>query len=363
MFCYPIIIHKFIPDLDSSTSISVDQNIISLHSSTSGTNLNRTAAHIAETAKDCLHVGVAVPLASLADSGHSDDEEIVPTLNLTRFAFANPRPLQPQNSASTIDSTSNSDTQTKPPAKKAARSSSKSLAGGFSDAELGKLVKCVSCDIAWTARKSAAQKLVHIRSCAKKTGLTDDTVRILIRKELDNAPDEPGPSKRNGKAPLVPTMRTTLLEDVVHNAAPKRKGKRKEAVDTLKNISETRENIRGRAHMIFGSGPLSDDDSFMVQTQAITANVTPRENCATQAFGPSRLAQQQGYKPSLLGERDSDEEPDLPPATQAFAPSKLGGRIVATGGWGYESESGNESSAAELNALSPKNVRIPSTTL
>jgi hypothetical protein len=303
-------------------------------------------------------------LASLPNSGHSDDEEILPTLNLARFAFAksNPRPLRPQNS---VESASSSDSQPKPAAKKTARGSSKGLAEEFSDAALSKLVKCVSCDLSWTARKTAAQKMVHIRSCARKNGLTDDTVRFLIKKELDNAPDQPGPSNRKGKAVLVPSPRTTLLEDIVREAGPKRKGKRKEVVDILKPVSETRENIRGNARMLLGPELLSDGDNFPVQTQAVTANrpAAAQENRATQAFGTSRLGQQYGFKSSLLGEPDSDGEPDLPPpATQAFAPSKFGSRPAARG-WGYESESEAESCAPEPDVPAAENVRILSTAL
>ncbi|KAJ7180252.1 hypothetical protein C8R43DRAFT_941923 [Mycena crocata] len=263
-----------------------------------------------------------------------DDEEIVPTLNLARFAFANPRPLQARTSSSA--STSNSETQTKAPTK----TTSKRLVGEFSDAELKKLSKCVSCDMAWTARKSGAQKLVHIRSCAKKSGLTDETVGILIKKEIANAPDDAGPSKRKKQVTLAtPTTPPTLLEDTVRDAAPKRKGKRIEAVDVLKTFSETRDNIKGRARMLLGSAPFSNGDGFIVQTQAVksTALTSP---IPTQAFGASRL----GVKgASLLGDQDS--EPDLPPATQAFAPSKLGGRTTTgtSGGWGYESGSDEDS--------------------
>ncbi|KAF8195733.1 hypothetical protein K438DRAFT_782809 [Mycena galopus ATCC 62051] len=326
----------------SDSSISVNQNVISIISSASTTNPNATAADKTN--------------ASAPISGHSGDEEIRPTLNIGRFAWNNPRPLGPRNSASTLESASSSDSQPKPAAKKTARTASKGAAEEFSDADLKKLVKCVSCELSWTSRKTGAQKILHIRSCAKKTGLTDDTVRFLIKKELDNTPNEPGPSKRNGKATLVPVPRTTLLEDIVRDAGPKRKGKRKEAVDILKSVSETRENIRGKARMILGSEALSDGEDFIVHTQAVTASkpAAVQENCATQAFEPSRLGQQHGYRSTLLGEQDFDNEPDLPPATQAFAPSKLGGR-AATGGWGYESDSESESSALEINVPATEN--------
>ncbi|KAJ7765017.1 hypothetical protein DFH07DRAFT_955848 [Mycena maculata] len=349
---------------DSSTSMSepvvtANKVIISLHSNAAGTNMS--GADVTDIGIVSLYPDVAPPMPSL-----SDDEEIVPTLKLARFAFANSRPLQRRNSSSVAGSASNSDTQTKAPTKQAARSSSKRLAGDFSDAQLKKLLKCVSCDLAWTARKSGEQKLVHIRSCAKKNGLTDDTVRILIKRELENAPPpDAGTSKGKGKAPPAPAMATTLLEDIVRDAAPKRKGKRKEPVDALKSVAETRKNIRGRAQMLLGSDPFSEGGSFIVHTQAFTATTltTGPEPGPTQTFGPSRLAQRQGYKLSLLGHDDSDGEPELPPATQVFAPSKLGGRTITTGGWGYASDSGGESSASTSSRRSnnlPPLFRVPS---
>ncbi|KAJ7684033.1 hypothetical protein B0H17DRAFT_23310 [Mycena rosella] len=274
--------------------------------------------------------------------------------------FRRRRPRNDPNAKSTAGSRSSSDTQAKALPKPVARGSSNSLAGDFPDAELKKLDKCVSCDIAWTARKSGAQKLVHIRSCAKKNGLTDDTLRILIRREIDNAPNDAGPSKRKGKAPVDTPTTPTLLEDVVREAAPKRKGKRKEPVDALKSVSETRETILGRARILLDSGPLSDEHSFAVRTQAFTSTLPTAAPEPTQAFGVSRLGQRQGSKVSVLGQQDSDSdaEPELPPATQAFAPSKLGARLGAgaSRGWGYESESERESAASgsDLNVSSAR---------
>jgi hypothetical protein len=320
----------------------INEDIISVNSSVALSNANRTDAEI---------LPLVAPTLAIPD--HSDDEEVIPMLNLGHFAFNDPRPLQRPGSPSTAGShLAIGDVQA--PVK---RSSSSRLVGDFSDTELKKLVKCVSCDIAWTARKSGAQKLVHIQTCAKKTGLTDDTVRILIRKELENASNDPGPSRHKGKSLAdSSTSRTTLLEDVVRDAAPKRKGKRKGTVDALKSVSETRETILGRARELLGSDTFPDDDIFVVRTQAFTSTALNTESQPTQAFGRSRLGQQQRPRQSLLEDEGSDGESTLPPATQAFAPSKLGGRLATgtSGGWGYASESECESSAsASDRAISP----------
>ncbi|KAJ7498771.1 hypothetical protein FB451DRAFT_9882 [Mycena latifolia] len=347
---------------DSSVSMSEphdvrNKDIVSLPSSLS--NKEKIVGDATDMDILSLYPHVAATSAAPSDLDHSDDEEIVPMLGLAHFAFTNPRPVHHRNFSSSAGSHSNNDTQAKAPAKPAARGSSNRTARDFSEPELRKLVKCVSCDIAWTARKSGPQKLLHIRTCAKKNGLTDDTVKILIKREIDSAPNDAGPSKHKGKVLVdAPTTAPTLLEDVVREAAPRRKGKRKETVDALKSVSETRDTILGRARMLLASGPSSEGHSFVAQTQAFTSTALTTAPEPTQAFRPSRLGQQQGSKLSLLREQDSDGEPDLPPATQAFAPSKLGTRPAAgtSGGWGYESESEREpsSSASDVDAFTAR---------
>ncbi|KAJ7892593.1 hypothetical protein B0H14DRAFT_3685117 [Mycena olivaceomarginata] len=62
------------PELNTDSSTSISANIISLSPSAVGTSLNGTGA---DKSNAC-----GAPLASLLNSGHSDDEEILPTLNL-----------------------------------------------------------------------------------------------------------------------------------------------------------------------------------------------------------------------------------------------------------------------------------------
>ncbi|KAK7061934.1 hypothetical protein R3P38DRAFT_2493589 [Favolaschia claudopus] len=320
---------------DSSLNASVNVNPISVDSGTSEVIFN----------------SVAVSERLVEPQDQSEDEEIIPTLNLARFAFAQPkpRPLKSQNSVATVESASSTDSLGKPAAKKSTRVPSKEP---VSDAQLNKILKCVCCDLAWTARKTASQKMVHIRSCAKKRGFTEETIQVLLGKEL-------AASAAKGGTTLVPIQRTTLLEDVVRKAGPKQKGKRKAVGDgdVLKSVSETRENILNNARTILGPETANEDD-FIAQTQAIAAKQPTRSAyfCQTQVLGPSRLGQQHAPKASLFGEQDAEEEEELamPPATQAFAPSKLGGRSMARG-WGYESDSESESSEplAQTSSLHP----------
>nr|GAT59973.1 predicted protein [Mycena chlorophos] len=266
----------------------------------------------------------APALDTNADATESEaDEEVVPSLNLAHFAFkGTTRPLQQRNSGSTIGSSSSGEVPTKP----APRRSRKKLNEDISENDLKKLSKCVSCEMPWTTRKTAAQKLVHIRSCAKKTGITHETLVFLVRKEVENSPSA------KGKEPAGPS---TLLEEVVRDAGPKRKAKRRAPIDILKNTSETRVNILDRARSLLhaqGDAP---------RTQAVVPDPSAAPP-ATQTFGVSRLGQQLG-RPLLV---ESDDEMQPPAASQAFAPSKLGAMAKRTSGWGYESASEEEAPVA-----------------
>ncbi|KAF7332026.1 hypothetical protein MKEN_00082900 [Mycena kentingensis (nom. inval.)] len=256
-----------------------------------------------------------------------DDTEIIPTLNLNKFVFKSAaRPLQSRNSGSTIGSSSSS-LQGKPAA---ARSSRKTVDGELLEADLKRLTKCVSCEMAWTTRKTPAQKGLHMRSCAKKNGLTIETLGFLVRKEVENTPA--GTSKGKGKAPMTTTAPVTLLEETMQDAAPKRKTKRRDPIDILKPMSEIRGDIVDRARNVIAR---DTGTSVAPRTQAVGGHLAVSPP-STLAFGASRLGQNQGK--SLFAEQESDDEPQRPPATQMFAPSKLVGTVRKTA-WARESAS------------------------
>jgi len=122
----------------------------------------------------------------------------------------------------------------------------------FSDSELIKLVKCVCCGIGWTTRKGVAQKMAHVQFCAKKYAFTDDTVKVLIRQEVDSVL----PKARRIKGKEIPlilrhTPRSTqdLYGRCVKGAEPKRRARNLE-VKTVKSAIETRDVILDRARVI-----------------------------------------------------------------------------------------------------------------
>lgn len=208
-----------------------------------------------------------------------------------------------------------------PPSRRKTRVTARPLLDGFSDADLANLAKCVSCDIRWTTRKGAAQKMTHIKSCAKKRSFSDETVRILILRELENVlPPEHGKGKGKDKAlPQAPIARDTIFAGVVQDAAPKKRTKRAHVLETVKTPADRRESILARAKNIIGR-----EDTHAPDEEQDFAPDPP----ATQPFGFSNLARKQPAKPSMFfgssGLSDAENsDQEMPLATQPFIPSRL----------------------------------------
>lgn len=88
--------------------------------------------------------------------------------------------------------------------------------------------------------------MLHVQSCAKKRLLTDETIRTLIQAELDipTVPDNV-PQQRTSKQP--PGEPQTYFQDIVNAGESKRKLKRTQALQTIRNVNETRNEILERA--------------------------------------------------------------------------------------------------------------------
>lgn len=189
----------------------------------------------------------------------------------------------------------------------------------FSNSDLGKLRKCVSCELAWTTRKTAPQKLKHIQTCAKKLKLTEETLRHLFRAELDRIkrlPPEETQGKGKGKlpeAPPEPVQPGTLLEEVIDGGTRKKPGRRPQVVESLKQLHEMRQDILDRAKQLLGghakaSMPLEKDSAGPLEYSP------PR----TQPFGESRLAQR--HVPVAM--LDRTQAPMYVPDFEAAGPSR-----------------------------------------
>ena len=176
--------------------------------------------HTSESQPEPQHIGDNLPLddssaeppvlaehasSRATDAEESDGEEEDNRLKLGRFAYAAPH--VPRRTASKTPSPSDADTglpEAPVERRRTERAATHRFTTDFSDKELSRILKCIACDLAWTARKSVKQKMKHIQSCAKKRGLTDETVAHLIRAEIQlaasEAPAEEASGKGKGKA-------------------------------------------------------------------------------------------------------------------------------------------------------------------
>ncbi|KAL1944203.1 hypothetical protein VTO73DRAFT_3388 [Trametes versicolor] len=301
-----------------------------------------------------------------ADSSGEDEDG---SLKLGRFAYI--APIR-RTASKTPSPTEGGSVPPEFPVVAKAKGKAKGAAGhrfgdDFSDAQLGRVLKCVSCDLAWTTRKTVAQKMKHIQTCAKKNGLSDDTVRTLLQKGLDSLPPVALMSKSATPAPAPEDAAPeTLLEDLLKDTHKKKPGRRPQVLQTVKSVADTRVTILDRARSLLQSEgpsrasgsvpqgsrnmPVPAELEMPPATQLFSrSRVAGRDDHlpaadTTQVFGPSRLAgpsRLQGaivragaeiaaqsdvspltQVPTSRREGDSDLE-QLPPSTQVFAQSKL----------------------------------------
>lgn len=233
---------------------------------------------------------------------------------------------------------------------KRARTPKVQLDLGATDSELASLNQCIACKRDWTVRKTAVQKGSHIRSCAVKHALNQETVIILIRRALDESPPLPK-TKGKGKAKAKPVEEPeaepkTYLENVIDETTVKRRGRRPEVQSTVQDVRHTTTAILNRARTVldvsvdkhgpappltqaFGKSKLGGARRRQ-EGQEQGENAEPPR---TQVFGKSALGARSGSgAPRISGfGSTSDVEDDGPPLTQPFAPSKLGASLLATG--------------------------------
>ncbi|KAG7449050.1 uncharacterized protein BT62DRAFT_1073586 [Guyanagaster necrorhizus] len=247
---------------------------------------------------------------------NEDDDEL--GLNLARFAF----PAQPTRkaSSSTVTSrTESADVISKPVAPKQPHRTDR-FSEDFTDVQLGGLLKCICCNISWTTRKSAAQKMKHVQSCAKKNSFSDSAVRTRIRQALESVDPKDLATKGRGRAKSQDaTVPETFFRDVVHDVGPRKRTKRVDVLGTVKALVDTRDAILQKAETIIGHSASSS-------THLLLSDANGHGIAATQDPGRSVLPERMAYdnSPLLWNPLHSDGDADLYPATQAFGPSKFG---------------------------------------
>lgn len=218
-------------------------------------------------------------LTDSAFSNHVND-------NLKRFAFVG--------STSTNDSTlqKRSTLSVLPSRNKVVPSSHiKPSPFDLANLDLAKLSRCVSCELDWTSRKTAIRKKIHIESCAKKKALNEETIWTLVQTEISKQTPQIMGGQGNETKEDVITRPNTLLEDVVVEAAPKKKVKRQQTASRLTTVSSARDMILAKAQTILSVSPLSPPNR---QGIAPLSNGSDELPSPTLSFAPSGLAQLQG---------------------------------------------------------------------
>ncbi|KAI0693595.1 hypothetical protein BC835DRAFT_1069026 [Cytidiella melzeri] len=205
----------------------------------------------------------------------------------------------------------------------------------FSDAELTRLLRCVSCGSSWTSRKTVIQKMKHIQACSRKNKLDDGTVTSLIHDELNKiAVVESNAAALAEKAEIAAR---TLLDNAVQDVVPKKKGRRPKVLETVKELSDTRQSILERARVLLQTKSVSaEQPADLPSTSSIPSSA--RSHPLTQPFGQSSLALQfcskappihtqlPVYDPSPSDARIPRAPEELinsPPRTQTFGESNL----------------------------------------
>jgi len=258
----------------------------------------------------------STPTSNANSSGHASGDRSLSSSDLSRFSYQPPQSLRDlikkrgELEAQRI-------AQFGPPEplrkSKATRPAAHRFTADFTDDDLSRLLKCVSCGDRWTVRKGATAKMRHIQSCAKKHSISDEIVKRLIQAEL-GAPEEPKPRQK----PKSPGVTNTLFEDALGDTG-KAKGKRRQVqrTTTLHNPAENREAILAKARSLLEEPEIQDisqdeglmdllskSDSTMDRVQIFDLGPPP----ATQEFGRSKLGQQTS---SAMLSALSDESPKM----------------------------------------------------
>ncbi|KAJ3921537.1 hypothetical protein F5877DRAFT_35823 [Lentinula edodes] len=209
------------------------------------------------------------------------------------------------------------------------------LSDEFNADSISRLLMCVCCNLKWTTRKSVSQKLTHFKTCAKKHGVQDDTLVDLIRKGIMVSPAVQ-PKGKGTSIVVDDASPKTFFDEVMHDAAPKKRTRRQEVKSTVKDIAEMRNAILLKARAIVakgdsdvralrehGTGEHSDSDlsiNFVLSS-------TPR-------FAKSSLASRSGLQARYMFYNDggTHESPPSSPNTSFSPPNQATLKISKTFG-------------------------------
>ncbi|TFY67718.1 hypothetical protein EVG20_g3846 [Dentipellis fragilis] len=190
-------------------------------------------------------------LSSIGDDDDDDDGQF--RVSIERFAYSQEQPPKRQKSVHTTSSESeaNKVAAASPliKSKKPATSRVQLRVIFPQDSDLSTVLKCICCGITWTVRKTAIQKLNHIRSCAKKRGLTQGTLDALISQESCKITTDSGLAKLPTTSSEVAAPKT-FLEEIVDNTTLAKRSKRAKVTSTIAQPNQIRTGILDRARVL-----------------------------------------------------------------------------------------------------------------
>lgn len=251
--------------VDSSESIppskpSTRMPIVAL-SDSSSEEIQRTLASSPTNSVEDAVIDLLVRPINLENHISSSKEDTKSSLDLTRFAF--PRTNSQKTFTAQRVQNISMPVRTNPASSKPSQSPTlPAFAVEFTNQQLNSLLKCVVCDLTWTVRKTVPMKMAHVKTCARKNGWADTTVKVRLALLLEQ---------------ILPCT-TTLLEEVVNKSAPKktRKKNKEEAFTTVMDPHDAHQIIIQRAKTLFA--------------QASLDRIREAEDApATQTFPPTRL--------------------------------------------------------------------------
>ncbi|KAJ3869474.1 hypothetical protein EV359DRAFT_76733 [Lentinula novae-zelandiae] len=187
---------------------------------------------------------------------NSELDNTLPELRLARYAHTSARPNKPKTNPShsaRAMSTSSNSSRSAIVKKITAQTLVQRLSDEFNADSISRLLMCVCCNLKWTTRKSVSQKLTHFKTCAKKHGVQDDTLVGLIREGVINSPAVQ-PKGKGTSIVVDDASPKTFFDEVMHDAAPKKRTRRQEVKSTVKDIEEMRNAILLKARAIVAKG-------------------------------------------------------------------------------------------------------------
>ncbi|KAJ3932266.1 MAG: hypothetical protein NXY57DRAFT_130251 [Lentinula lateritia] len=193
------------------------------------------------------------------------------------------------------------------------------LSDEFNADSISRLLMCVCCNLKWTTRKSVSQKLTHFKTCAKKHGVQDDTLVKLIRQGLMNSPAVQ-PKGKGTSIVVDDASPKTFFDEVMHDAAPKKRTKRQEVKSTVKDIEEMRNAILLKARAIVAKGnsdvrALREHGISEHSDGDLSTNLVPS---STPRFAKSSLAGRSGLQARYMFYNDGGTHESPPSSPNTF---------------------------------------------